>query len=192
MRKPNIASTNITNFQDLAIGTNTCRGARRWTTGLVWFGGSETKKSAVLCFFLLITCRPCSSRGHCGPCLRMAMGRIMLKSTRVASLMVQWIGIRCQCRGKWVAPLIWEDHTCSGATKSVCHNYWDCALEPGATASEMTCLNYRNPCALKPPHQEKSSKWEACTPQGRVAPTDHSWRKPVCSSEDPVETKANK
>ena len=29
-------------------------------------------------------------------------------------------------------PLVWEDPTCHGATKPVCHNYWACALEHGS------------------------------------------------------------
>ena len=32
----------------------------------------------------------------------------------------------------WVQPLVWEDPTGHRATKSVGHNYWACALEPGA------------------------------------------------------------
>ena len=29
-----------------------------------------------------------------------------------------------------VQSLVWEDATCHGATKPVCHNYWGCAPEP--------------------------------------------------------------
>ena len=35
----------------------------------------------------------------------------------------------CQAR-KQVRSLLWEDSTCHGAAKPVCHNYWTCALEP--------------------------------------------------------------
>ena len=35
-------------------------------------------------------------------------------------------------QGTWVWALVWEDPTCRGATKSVRHNYWACALEPAS------------------------------------------------------------
>ena len=36
----------------------------------------------------------------------------------------------------WVQSLVWEDLTGLRATKSLCHNYWACALEPGAETTE--------------------------------------------------------
>ena len=33
-------------------------------------------------------------------------------------------------QGTRVQALVWEDPTCRGATKPVCHNDWACALEP--------------------------------------------------------------
>ena len=39
------------------------------------------------------------------------------------SLVVQWLGIRLLMQGTRVQALVWEDPTCRGATKSVCHNY---------------------------------------------------------------------
>ena len=32
-------------------------------------------------------------------------------------------------QGTQVWSLVWEDPTCCGETKPVCHNYWACALE---------------------------------------------------------------
>ena len=46
------------------------------------------------------------------------------------SLVVQWLRICLPIPGTWVKFLVREDHTCRGATKPVCHNYWACALEP--------------------------------------------------------------
>ena len=46
------------------------------------------------------------------------------------SLVAQWLRIRLPMQGTWVRALVWEDPTCRGATKPVCHNYWACALEP--------------------------------------------------------------
>ena len=35
-------------------------------------------------------------------------------------------------QGTWVRSLVWEDPTCHGATKPVCHNYWAYTLEPSS------------------------------------------------------------
>ena len=39
------------------------------------------------------------------------------------SLVAQWLRIRLPMQGTWVRALVWEDPTCRGATKPVCHNY---------------------------------------------------------------------
>ena len=49
-----------------------------------------------------------------------------------ASLVAQWLRIRLPMQGTWVQALVREDPTCRRATKSVCHNYWACALEPAS------------------------------------------------------------
>ena len=49
-----------------------------------------------------------------------------------ASLAAQWLGIRLPMQGRQVPALVREDPTCRGATKPVCHNYGDCALEPAS------------------------------------------------------------
>ena len=46
-----------------------------------------------------------------------------LKSNMGASLVVQWLIILLLMQGTWVQPLVWEDPTCLGATKAMCHNY---------------------------------------------------------------------
>ena len=52
-------------------------------------------------------------------------------------------------QGTQVRALVQEDPTCLGATKSMRHNYWACALEP-------TSHNYwaHVPQLLKPTHLE--------------------------------------
>ena len=40
-----------------------------------------------------------------------------------ASLVAQWIGVCLTMQGTQVRSLVWEDPTCCGATKPVCHNY---------------------------------------------------------------------
>ena len=40
-----------------------------------------------------------------------------------ASLVAQWLRIRLLMQGTRVQALVWEDPTCHGATKPVCHNY---------------------------------------------------------------------
>ena len=40
-----------------------------------------------------------------------------------ASLVVQWLRIRLPMQGTQVRALVWEDPTCRGAAKPVCHNY---------------------------------------------------------------------
>ena len=85
---------------------------------------------------------------------------------RGASLVAQWLRICLPMQGTRVQSLVWEDPTCRGATKPVCHNDWACALEPAsrnywactlesvshnywspcATTSEPACHNYWSPC----------------------------------------------
>ena len=61
------------------------------------------------------------------------------------ALVAQWLRIHLPMQGTWARSLVWEDPTCHGATKPMCHNYWACALEP-------TSHNYwaRVPQLLKP------------------------------------------
>ena len=42
---------------------------------------------------------------------------------RGASLVAQCLRIRLPMQGTWVRALVWEDPTCRGATKPMCHNY---------------------------------------------------------------------
>ena len=35
----------------------------------------------------------------------------------------QWLRIHLPMQGTWVQALVWEDPTCCGATRPMCHNY---------------------------------------------------------------------
>ena len=65
-----------------------------------------------------------------------------------ASLVAQWLRVCLPMQGTQVQSLVWENPTCSGATKPMRHNYWVHAsqlLSPHATRR-----NYLSPCALGP------------------------------------------
>ena len=47
----------------------------------------------------------------------------MLKQSAGAFLVVQRLRISLPMQGTWVRALVWEDPTCQGATKPLCHNY---------------------------------------------------------------------
>ena len=46
-----------------------------------------------------------------------------IKTGHRASLVAQWLRIRLPTQGTQIRSLVWEDPTCRGATKPVCHNY---------------------------------------------------------------------
>ena len=94
------------------------------------------------------------------------------------SLLVQWLRIWLPMQGTWVRSLVWEDPTCHGATKPMCHNHWACPLEPVShnywTCSPQllkpTCLetvfcNKRSHCNKKPVHHNKEYPSLAATRQ---------------------------
>ena len=81
--------------------------------------------------------------------------------------------IRLPMQETWVQSLIWEDPTCHGAIKPMCHNYWACALEPESWkywAHVLQLLKPEHPRAHAP-KQEKPPKWEARVPQLESGPT---------------------
>ena len=82
--------------------------------------------------------------------------------------MVQWLRMCLSVQGTWVWPLVQEDSTCQGATQLMCHKYW--SLRAARTEAYV-------PRACTP--QEKPPRWDACTPQRKVAPTCHGQRKPA-------------
>ena len=108
-----------------------------------------------------------------------------------ASLVAQWLGVHPPMQGSRVRALVWEDPTCHGATKPVCHNYWACALKPAShnywaqvpqllkhARLEPVLCNKRSHCNEKPAHHNKEQPLLTT-------------RKPACSKEDPTQTKIN-
>ena len=74
---------------------------------------------------------------------------LFLKRKVGASLVAQWLTIRLPMQGTRVRALVWEDHTCYGATKPASHNYWSLrALEP-------VLRNKRSHRNEKPKHHNK-------------------------------------
>ena len=53
--------------------------------------------------------------------------------------------------------LVWEDPTCQGATKSMWHNYWACALEPGSRNYRAHTMQLLKPLHLEPVLRNKRS-----------------------------------
>ena len=115
-----------------------------------------------------------------------------LSGRKGTSLVAQSLGIHLPVQGTRVWSLVWEDPTCCGATKPMCHNYWAWALEPAShnywahvpqllkpahsrawvpqlLSPYATTTEARVPRACAP-QQEKPLQWEARAPQRRVAP----------------------
>ena len=78
----------------------------------------------------LILILPPAVTPQCGQSPEKEPWRTGFKSARRSFLMVQWIRIYLQMQGTWVWSQVWEDSTCRGATKPVCHYFWAWALEP--------------------------------------------------------------
>ena len=59
--------------------------------------------------------------------------------------------------GTWVWSLVWEDPTCHGANKPVCHNYWACTLQPVHRNCWAHMLQLLKPAHLEPVLRNKRS-----------------------------------
>ena len=102
---------------------------------------------------------------------------IRTESVRV-SLVVQWVRIHLLMYGTQVQSLVWEDSTCCRATKSLCHNYWACALEPTSRncwslCAEHLCSETREVASMRSLHN--------CNEDSRLLQLE----KTACSNEDP-------
>ena len=71
-----------------------------------------------------------------------------------ASLVAQWLRICLPMQGTRVQALVWEDPTCSGATRPVSHNYWACAS--GACAPQREAAITRGRDNERPAHRGES------------------------------------
>ena len=78
------------------------------------------------------------------------------------SLVAHWWRVHLSMQGTQNWSLVWEDPTCSRATKPMCHNYWACALETGHSnywVLELQLLKPKHPRAYAP-QPEKSPQWK--------------------------------
>ena len=87
--------------------------------------------------------------------------------------------------------LIWQDPTCQGATKPVCHNCWACALEPGSSKYWAHVLQLQKPTcpSVRAVRQEQLPQWEACVPPQESSPHSPQLEKSLRSNNDPAQPK---
>ena len=105
-----------------------------------------------------------------------------------ASLVAQWLRICLPMQGTWVWALVWEDPTCRGATKPVCHNYWACALEPMSHNCWARVPQLLKPARLEPVLRNKRShraslvaQWlRVCLPMQGTRVRALVWEDPTC------------
>ena len=71
------------------------------------------------------------------------------------------MAVRLPRQGTRVRALVWEDPTCRGATKPMCHNYWACTLEPTSHNYWACVPQLLKPACLEP----KSHNYWACVSQ---------------------------
>jgi len=72
-----------------------------------------------------------------------------------ASMVAQWWRIHLPMWKTWVQSLVWEGHTCHGATKPVYHNSWACALrvkEPKLLSPRALQQETREATTMSSPH----------------------------------------
>ena len=113
---------------------------------------------------------------------RWVLCELLLEKKERTSLVVPWIRICLSMQGTWVRSLVWEDSTCSGATKPVCHNDW------------AMCCKYWSPRALEPVLCNKRSQQnENPVHCNEEQPPPATTRENLCeSNEDPAQTKINR
>ena len=81
---------------------------------------------------------------------------------------VQWLRICLPGQETWVSSLVWEDPTCRGATKSMCHNYWTHMQQQRSKAAKNQYIKLK----------EKSwgGHGNSCTPSDEKQPLPfHIW-----------------
>ena len=74
-----------------------------------------------------------------------------------ASLVAQWLRMCLPMQGTRVQALAWEEPTCRGATRPMCHNYWACALEPASHNCWAQVPQLLKPVRLEPVLHNKRS-----------------------------------
>ena len=82
-----------------------------------------------------------------------------------ASLVAQWWRVSLSMQETQVRSLTWEDPTCSGATKSMHHNYWGCEGRLLKTVLLEPVL-----CHKRREEHQKRAQWETHTMQLESSP----------------------
>ena len=88
--------------------------------------------------------------------------------------MALWIRICLPMQGAWVQYLVWEDSTCCGATKPLCHSYWAHALEPASCNYWPRLLQLLKPSSLEPVFGNKRSFSTVRSPHTALKSSPHS------------------
>ena len=97
------------------------------------------------------------------------LSKFIKNPREAASLVVQRITICLAMQGTLLVRfLVWEDATCLGATKPVCHNYRAFVLEPASCSPELALHKARH-------HSQK--------PAHRTRRVRKPWRKPLSNKE---------
>ena len=75
-----------------------------------------------------------------------------------ASLVDQWLRIHLPMQETYVGSLVWEDHTCPGATDHVCRNYWTHAHHNEKLTHHKRAAIMKSTCSNEDPTQPKGNK----------------------------------
>ena len=98
-----------------------------------------------------------------------------------AFLVARWWRVCLPMQETRVRSLVWEDSTCWGATKLMCHNFRACVLEPGSCNYRAFVLPLLKPaCPRAHALQQESS------------PHSSQLEKNPCSNEGPAQPKIHK
>ena len=110
---------------------------------------------------------------HCPAYVYMYTFNLPLPETKSyyprTSLVVWWIRVCFQ--GTQVCFQVWEDSTCLGATRPLCHNYWSaCPREPRSCNTEPVCpeplLHTREATAVGSPRPTTREKPQLAATRG--------------------------
>ena len=110
---------------------------------------------------------------HCPAYVYMYTFNLPLPETKSdyprTSLVVWWI--RACLQGTQVCFQVWEDSTCLGATRPLCHNYWSaCPWEPRSCNTEPECpeplLHTREATAVGSPRPTTREKPQLAATRG--------------------------
>ena len=88
-------------------------------------------------------------------------------------------------QGTWVQSLVWEDSTCSGTTKPMCHQYWARTLQP-------TSHNYWGPStqSLSSSTGEATTMRSLCTAMKRSSRSFQAEKHPATKIQQQPKKKA--